>query len=202
MSDVVIRCPNCGTTQAALGECEACHESDARYFCPNHSPGRWIDGPACAACGARFTGRAHSTPAAPPPAARRPVPAPPPSVGRTPGLPRERPAPPVRRAPPPPEREPEVVDAEWVEREARVPWPPMRRPRRDSEDGPPGLPFPVVRIGVGSVFGCLGRLAVLAVAFVVVVLLWFFGYCGGPVGIAAGSDVDRPTPTRVEPSVS
>ena len=54
MSDVLIRCPNCGTTQAALGECDACREAQVRYFCTNHDPGRWLDGPACPACGARY----------------------------------------------------------------------------------------------------------------------------------------------------
>jgi hypothetical protein len=53
MSDVVLRCPNCGTTQESPGECDACHEASVRYFCPNHSPGRWLDGPVCAECGAR-----------------------------------------------------------------------------------------------------------------------------------------------------
>jgi len=54
VSDVIIRCPNCGTTQRALGECEACHEADVRYFCTNHGPGRWLDGAACPVCGARY----------------------------------------------------------------------------------------------------------------------------------------------------
>ncbi len=48
MSAVVLRCPNCGTTQLAAGECDACHEADVRYWCANHTPGRWLDGPACA----------------------------------------------------------------------------------------------------------------------------------------------------------
>ena len=46
MSVVVLRCPNCGTTQATPAECEACHEADVRWFCPNHTPGRWLDAPA------------------------------------------------------------------------------------------------------------------------------------------------------------
>ena len=50
---VVLRCPNCGTTQAAGGECEACHEAQVRYFCTNHEPGLWIAGETCAACDAR-----------------------------------------------------------------------------------------------------------------------------------------------------
>ena len=54
MNGVIIRCPNCGTTQFTLGECEACREADTRYFCTNHDSGRWLDEPQCAACGARY----------------------------------------------------------------------------------------------------------------------------------------------------
>ncbi|MBB5716501.1 hypothetical protein [Sphingomonas aerophila] len=54
MSDVVFRCSNCGTVQASTGECEACHEAQVRYFCTNHAPGKWLDGPSCPDCGARF----------------------------------------------------------------------------------------------------------------------------------------------------
>ncbi|MET0411708.1 MAG: hypothetical protein ABW217_10455 [Polyangiaceae bacterium] len=51
---VVQRCPSCGTTAAASGECEACHEADVRYFCSNHEPGLWLDAATCPSCGARF----------------------------------------------------------------------------------------------------------------------------------------------------
>jgi hypothetical protein len=54
LSDVVLRCSNCGTVQASTGECEACHEAQVRYFCTNHEPGRWLDGPSCPDCRARF----------------------------------------------------------------------------------------------------------------------------------------------------
>jgi hypothetical protein len=54
MSGVLLRCPNCGTTKATPGECEACHEADVRYFCTNHTPGHWLDAPMCPDCGARF----------------------------------------------------------------------------------------------------------------------------------------------------
>jgi hypothetical protein len=73
MSGVVLRCPNCGTTRAAPGECEACHEAAVRYYCTNHSPGRWLDAPACPQCGARFGVAAG--PAAALPRAPAPVPA-------------------------------------------------------------------------------------------------------------------------------
>lgn len=54
MSGVVLRCPNCGTTRATSGLCEACHEAEVRYYCTNHTPGLWLDAPACAQCGARL----------------------------------------------------------------------------------------------------------------------------------------------------
>ncbi|HYW16331.1 MAG TPA: hypothetical protein VE891_09280 [Allosphingosinicella sp.] len=54
MSGVVLRCPNCGTSQPAGGECEACREAQVRYFCTNHVPGAWLDSAACPQCGARF----------------------------------------------------------------------------------------------------------------------------------------------------
>ena len=54
MSDVVLRCPNCGTTKATSGECEACHEAQVRYYCTNHTPGRWLEGSTCSQCGAKF----------------------------------------------------------------------------------------------------------------------------------------------------
>jgi len=66
MSAVVLRCDNCGTSQSGLGLCEACHEGQVRYFCKNHSPGRWLDGPKCTRCGA-----AYGVAAGPPPT--RPV---------------------------------------------------------------------------------------------------------------------------------
>lgn len=75
MSGVVLRCPNCGTTKATPGECDACHEAQVRYYCTNHTPGRWLDTPACKQCGARF-GDPARTPAAPSPSAPARTPAP------------------------------------------------------------------------------------------------------------------------------
>lgn len=91
MSGVVIRCPQCGTTQAALGECEACHEGDARWYCPNHAPGRWLDTPACS-CGARPGVSPPSAPVPPPTAPRAGRP-----TRRTDALPRYDTTPPRRR---------------------------------------------------------------------------------------------------------
>ncbi len=99
MSAVVLRCPHCGTTRAAPGECDACHEAAVRYYCTNHDPGRWLDAPACPACGARF-----GDPPKPPPRPRPPAPPPTPRVPARPATPRPPPSPvfapePARPAP-------------------------------------------------------------------------------------------------------
>jgi hypothetical protein len=54
MSAVILRCDNCGTAQSKTGLCEACHEGQVRYYCINHEPGRWLDGPKCTHCGAEY----------------------------------------------------------------------------------------------------------------------------------------------------
>ncbi len=54
MTGVILRCPNCGTSKATPGECEACHEAQVRYYCTNHKPGRWLDAFVCPECGAKF----------------------------------------------------------------------------------------------------------------------------------------------------
>lgn len=72
MSDVVLRCPTCGTTQNHQGECDACSEGQVRYFCSNHSPGLWLEGPECRACGARF-GETPAKPRAPSPRPTAPI---------------------------------------------------------------------------------------------------------------------------------
>jgi hypothetical protein len=76
MTGVVLRCPNCGTTKAGPGECEACHDADVRYFCTNHMPGHWLDSAHCPECGARFGEHTPpmSNPSEPPP--ERPAPRP------------------------------------------------------------------------------------------------------------------------------
>jgi len=70
---VVLRCPNCGTTRATPGECEACQQGPVRYFCTNHAPGLWLSERSCAKCGAAF-GEPSRAPSPPP--ARSPAPAP------------------------------------------------------------------------------------------------------------------------------
>ncbi|MGZ8376675.1 MAG: hypothetical protein ACXW61_03435 [Gemmatirosa sp.] len=211
MSDVVIRCPHCGTTQQTLGECEACHESDARYFCANHAPGRWLDGPACAACGAHFTGRTAGVPPTPMPPStperareRAPerVPERVPERARPVDPYPTRPTPPrTRRAPmpPPPPREPIEMDGGWVEVDDRTSWPPARRPRDVRETRGPGwptdIPIPTLRVGIGSVVGCLGRLVTAVVVLFVLAALAFFGYCGAPMGFDGESVPSAPTTT-------
>ena len=81
MSGVVLRCPSCGTTTAASGECEACHEAQVRYYCTNHTPGRWLDSRSCPQCGSQFG-----------------VPDPPPVVHSPPRRPPASPAPPPATA--------------------------------------------------------------------------------------------------------
>jgi hypothetical protein len=65
---VVQRCPNCGTTKATAGECEACHEAQVRYFCTNHTPGLWLKASTCPKCGARLGDAARD------PSIARPIP--------------------------------------------------------------------------------------------------------------------------------
>jgi hypothetical protein len=68
---VVLRCPNCGTTRATPGECEACQEGPVRYFCTNHAPGLWLSGRACPTCGAAFGEPARAITAGPMPSRTR-----------------------------------------------------------------------------------------------------------------------------------
>lgn len=89
MTGVLLRCPNCGTTKASFGECEACHEAQVRYFCTNHSPGQWLESPKCTLCGAVF-GRVSPAPSPSP----SPMPGPRPERSPSPAGPAStRPAP-------------------------------------------------------------------------------------------------------------
>lgn len=191
MSGVVLRCPNCGTTKAGPGECEACHEAAVRHFCTNHTPGRWLDAAQCPQCGARF-----GDPARP---ARAPAPAPPapPTPARpAPPPPAPRPAPrPTASPPPPPEGGP------WIRRK-RAPAPPAppggflagaggvgprtirlpellrtaSRMRRAPGAGMPESGYPAMGPSVG---GCLQRALFMAV-FVVLGLVAVTVLFGGP----------------------
>ena len=73
MSAVVLRCPHCGTTQTVQGECEACHEAQVRFYCVNHSQGRWLDSQTCSQCGAVY-GRSEPLRPSKPAPLRQPLP--------------------------------------------------------------------------------------------------------------------------------
>ena len=171
MSAVVLRCPNCGTTQGVQGECEACHEAQVRYYCGNHTPGRWLDGKVCSHCGAVY-GRTVTRPVSPPPS--RPPPAAPtsprrepPEIGPSPREARSRgwTGPWSRRAPPAPAdeldraREEEAARARALERLHDLLRGADER-RRTSLDL--GLPTMLIHVG-----GCL-RLAVWIFLFLLV----------------------------------
>ncbi len=127
MSAVVLRCANCGTTQSAQGECEACHEGHVGYYCTNHKPGRWLDGPECSQCHAVY-GRDEPPPPVPPQPSK-PTPVPPPAsrkgkieIRRPPRTEsrRDRPDPWVRRTPPTPSHEGDHAGEEALARERMI----------------------------------------------------------------------------------
>ena len=171
MSGVVLRCRTCGTTQATPGECEACHEGDVQYFCPNHSPGRWLDEPACSACGARpgVPGRMERVPPR-----RSPAPPPDSRARRTP--------PPIRRAPTP--------DEEELEREVLTgPVHSSGAEGRLLEEliraglagGPRGAPtLPPIGAGISTAFGCVRRIVVILFILMVLAAMFVFGLLGAP----------------------
>ena len=165
MSGVILRCPNCGTGRATPGECDACHEADARYFCTNPTPGRWRDGEACPRCGAKF---GAAPPAAPPP---RPAPAA-----------RERAAP-SRGGSAPPRRHP----AEEVFGRLEEP-PPSRAPsleemlaaavRAREAARPPAHPEIEPRTAARGTGGCLVRAIVMLFVFILMVFSGMFMFAG------------------------
>lgn len=180
---VVLRCPNCGTTRATLGECEACHEAEVRYFCTRHAPGLWLDSPTCSSCGAVF---GRPTPAAP--AATR-SPAPPPRAA----APHEV----APRAPVPHEVAPRAAaPARYPSGFPETPRPASRGPSysEDVELERSGAPRPLApwQLLLGSVLrarslarspaelkprrgsGCLRRLLVMVVLMVLAVGLVLF----------------------------
>lgn len=179
MSGVLIRCQHCGTTQAAPGECEACHEGDTRYYCPNHTPGRWLDAPNCTVCGARVGVSPKPAPSSPPPTR-------PPSPPRARRVEPRAPSPPrAREAPPPPPRYREPIREEAE----ATPVDPWRgggavRPRdvleellRMSRRGG-GLTLPTAPAGRSGGAGCLRRLFMLVIMLVVLAYLAFYALFG------------------------
>jgi hypothetical protein len=183
MSGIVIRCPHCGTTQAALGECEACHEATTRWFCPNHEPGLWLDAPLCPTCGARPGvpgARSRPTPTPTPPRATTPP--------RSTAPPRRTPAREEIYTPDAPDAEPEVWSG---------PVYPSGDPRtRDPRFGDvpeawridPSVMLPTA-VRVVSFFGCLRRLVMIALVLLVLFAIGFFSLFGGFV---FGSEPTRP----------
>ena len=180
MNGVLLRCPVCGTTQSQPGECDACAEGTVRYFCGNHSPGEWLDGPLCSDCGARF-GEAprkgpdltpHAAPTKPLHETRRPGPAPSVSGGTGPRRT-------VRRSPPAAGR---PVDTPAV--------PSLRDLLADLSEGreSPGYTVeevprvePTMPVPGRSPFvlGCLFRLLLMVVVLIVLAVFGFFLLLGG-----------------------
>lgn len=175
MSAVALRCPTCGTTQGHPGECEACFDGAVRYFCGNHTPGLWLDEPACHACGAKV-GEAPKRPSA------RRTGAAPEGPARTMRGPRSRsprapggePASPRRRSPPPRAPEPEgapgapsLADllADIADERKR------RRSEREDVPWPPAAPGPRVSIPIA---GCLVRIVLLVLFLIVLALAAVF----------------------------
>lgn len=190
MSGVVLRCPSCGTARATPGECEACHEAQVRYYCTNHTPGRWLDASACPQCGARFGGSPARPPAVPaaagPIRAPVPVPAPKPAPVSAP-----RPAYPPAGGPTagdaratrghrerPPSIEEEAVDTRDPRIAARVArlqemLRAAARARRMPTGAAPAPESPAAPIGRG-VGGCLLRLVLwVALLFLALVIAPF-----------------------------
>jgi hypothetical protein len=171
MSSVVLRCPNCGTTQAGPGECDACHEAQVRYFCTNHNPGQWLTSSKCPQCNAQF-GMAD-------PVRRAALPPPRPSV--QPDKPRVPPpfaAAPKRRfnpwgpvAPPFGSVERDVSALRLRERLAGT-----FRHRRV----PDAVPYDRDASPAPARAGCLGRGLLLVVLFLGLLLLLFVS-AGGPI---------------------
>lgn len=162
---VILRCPHCGTSRGTPGECDACHEAEVRYFCTNHTPGLWLERPACAQCGARFGEAAAPAPAAPPPAPRGPTfgrvpPPPPPSGDAVFGRHGES----ARRPP----TSIEDVLAEVARARPATP-PPGPRPRPIEIDP---------RVAVRGMGGCLVRAVVMLVVFVVMIFASMFMFAG------------------------
>ena len=190
MSEVVIRCPNCGTTQSALGECDACHDADTRYFCTNHAPGLWLDGPACGQCGAQFgvdrtRGRQVRERAADPlPRARAEPPA---ALGRpTPAY--DEPERTREDAWAGPIHTPHRGEIEEIgARDVRIEW-------------PPATPFPPFGGRVVPMAGCLRRVAMLALILLALAALALFGLLGLGSRLLFGAVVE-PAPTSLVRSV-
>lgn len=185
MSGVVLRCPNCGTTRATLEECEACHEAQVRYYCTNHTPGRWLDGSACPQCKAAFGDPRRPAARPPAPPLRKPArearpagaAAPAPTTPPRRAAPVEPKAAPWRRGdrfPPHHESEREDVDLREHPRDPRlVTWQDLLRAAMRARYSRIEAPAPEPeRRGLG-LGGCLVRLVLMFFAFLTA--LYLFG---------------------------
>jgi len=165
MSGVVLRCSACGTTQSHLGECDACSEGEVRYFCSNHTPGRWLDEPSCGSCGAQFGDPIAEPPPAPawvPPASARPParrerPLPTPRVSSSPRI--EPWSAPEAESPEEAPATPSLADVlvEMLEEGERG------RSRREPPPPPPWEPTVDVALKPSRFLGCLFKLVLLIV---------------------------------------
>ena len=159
---VVLRCRTCGTSQARRGECEACSEGEVQYFCSNHEPRVWLEGPVCGRCGARF-GEAPGTPSS--------------AAGRRRTLPADAPdfRPPARRPPasdtpaPAPSLGELLEEITGASRHTRPPYEP---------EEPPWTGPSVRRVGF-PLAGCLFRLVGLVGLLIVVAIIFLLFLFGG-----------------------
>lgn len=197
MKPVVIRCSNCGATQDALGACETCHEADVGYFCANHAPSRWIDGPACEACGA-FAGMPEVEPAPGPPPVRPTVERPPRRSGitipssRTRG-PRDRWEPPGAPGADPPLGAPPTLEdvlAMLGAAGARAPGTRGARPRRESPWST-GESSAAARGAARGAIGCVARLVTTALIVIALVVVLGLAFMGGLFGSEVAADQSR-----------
>jgi len=183
MTDVVLRCPTCGTTQDHSGECEACSEGEVRYFCTNHSPGRWLVEPRCSDCGAKFGEASKKRPEPRP----RAVPTTPARLGTRP---ESRPAMPrgaEPREPGPRRPRPRVVESE------DIPSPPSlaevlvdmlesgRRTGDTVEDLPWAEPIAAAPRKPFAIAGCLTRLVLLVLFLIALAVAGMVSLFGGVI---------------------
>ena len=172
MSTVVIRCPNCGTTQPTLGECDACHHADTGYYCTNHAPGRFIAGATCPDCGAT-----HGVESPPVPRPHRSTPS------------RSASAPVTWGPPPEPPRAPDRDEWIIIDRSGRSDEAGAFPARRDPGFGTIDPADAAAVVARGAV-GCFGRLVMTAIVMVVLVLVLVFGFVGGLFGAVPASARD------------
>lgn len=212
MSRVVLRCRKCGTTQSQPGECQACYEAQVSYFCNNHTPGLWLDQPACKECGARFGEPAPTKRPRPSTPPVRPVP-PRATRGAEPRRPRPRaaePEPTRYRKPAEPEATPTEPTLEDLL--ARI-----SRERREGsgygdDEAPWREPPPALRLPRPALQGCVFKAVLLALLLLALVLggpflllggvlPYLFGDSGASTRLMAGTSAQKPVAGTIAGSV-